>query len=76
MSPGDYNAVMGELLQFNLGDERICHTITINQDDVCEEPYEDFFSDLILDSGIQPITVVQPRAQVIINDTIEPECSK
>ena len=46
---------MGEL---NLGDERICHTITINQDDVCEELYEDFFSDLILDSGVQPITVV------------------
>ena len=64
---------MGEL---NLGDERICHTITINQDDVCEELYEDFFSDLILDSGVKPITVVQPRAQVIINDTMEPECSK
>ena len=76
VSTADYDAVMGEPLQFNQGDERVCHIITINPDNECEEPYEDFFSNLTLVSGVQPITVTQPRAQVIINDSMEPECSK
>ena len=68
---------MGEPLQFNQGDERVTHIITINQDDICEnDPYEDFFSKLTLESGVQPITVIQPRAQVIIFDNMEVECSE
>ena len=77
VSPTDYDGVANGILTFNQGDERVTHTIIINQDDICEnDPYEDLFSNLVLDSGIQPITVIRPRAQVIINDTLEPECSK
>ena len=77
VSPDDYGGVANGILTFNQGDERVTHTIIINQDDICEnDPYEDFFSNLTLNSGIQPITVIRPRAKVIINDTLEPECSK
>ena len=56
---------------------RVCHTITINQDENCENnPNEDFFSNLILASGMQPITVIREHARVIIDDNMEPECSE
>ena len=77
MSPHDYDGVMGEPLQFNQGDERITHTITINQDSECEDdPNEFLFSNLALESGVQPIAVTQRRALIIIIDDVEPECSK
>ena len=77
MSPGDYNAVSNQLLQFNVGDVRVTHTITINQDADCEtDSNESFFSNLTLVSDVQPIIVIQPRAEVIVNDDLEPECSK
>ena len=77
VSPGDYNAVANQMLVFNVGDERVTHTITINQDDECEDdPYENFFFNLALEIGMQPITVIQPHTQVIISDDTEPECSK
>ena len=77
VSPDDYVGLMGEPLQFSLGDESVTHTITIIDDDECEDdPNEDFFSNLALDSGIQPITVIQPRAHIFIIDDMEPECSK
>ena len=77
MSSDDYNAVVNQLLVFNLGDERVTHTITINQDTVCEvDPHEAFFSSLALEIGVQPIAVIQPLSQVIIDDTLERECSK
>ena len=77
MSPLDYDGVMGEPLQFNQGDEKITHTITINQDGECEDdPNEFLFSNLALERGVQPITVIQPLALVIIIDDLEPECSK
>ena len=75
-SPEDYVAVGGQSLQFNTGDTEICHTITINHDNMCEEPYEDFFSHLTLLSGVEPINVTRTPASVIINDTTEPECSE
>ena len=72
-SPEDYGAVSGQLLQFNQGDTSRCHTILINQDEICENnPNEDFFSSLAPVNDIQPITVVRQHAQVIINDF----CSK
>ena len=47
----------------------------INQDDECEtDPDENFFSNLVFDSGIQPITVIRPRAEIIIDDSNEQEC--
>ena len=77
VSPGDYTAVVNQMLQFNVGDVRVTHTITINQDDECENPpNESFFSDLALVSGVQPINLIRPRAEVIIDDNLEPECSK
>ena len=68
---------MSGQLQFNQGDQRVCNAITINQDEICENnPNEDFFSNLALASGMQPITVIRERARVIIDDNMESECSK
>ena len=61
---------------FNTGDNRQCHTVNIVNDDECEEPAEDFFSNLELVSGVPIITVIRPEAQVFIDDTGEPECGK
>ena len=72
----DYVAVANEALVFNTGDMLVCHTITIIDDNECEiDPNEQFFSDLFFVSGSQP-TIDPDRATVIINDTVEPECSK
>ena len=76
MAPADYIAVNGETLQFTAGESRNCHRITINQDRICEDPNEDFFSNIALLSGDQPISVTRTPARVIIDDTNEPECSK
>ena len=77
VSPADYVAVSGQPLQFSQGDTSRCHTITINQDGVCEDQLnEEFFSFLTLSSGIQPISVVEPFARVVILEDEEPECSK
>ena len=68
---------MNEQLVFGLGETRVCHTITITNDNICEsDPNEFFFSDLSYVSGIQPIAIDPSRAQVIIDDTNEPECGK
>ncbi|CAI8013544.1 hypothetical protein GBAR_LOCUS8570 [Geodia barretti] len=71
----DYNAVSGEIVQFNVGDTFQTHRIIINHDMMCEnDPNEFFFSNIALDSGVQPIFVIQPQATVTINDDAEPEC--
>ena len=71
----DYEAVTGEELVFNRGDTRACHNIDILQDDICESDLnETFFSDLSYVSGEQPITLSPPTAQIIIDDSDEPEC--
>ena len=71
----DYEEVIGEALVFNRGDTRVCHDIDILQDDICEsDPNESFFSNLAFSSGMQPITVFPRTAEVIIDDTAEPEC--
>ena len=71
----DYEAVIDEPLVFNPGITRVCHDIIILQDDICEsDPNEFFFSNLTLSSGMQPIIVFPPSAEVIIDDTAEPEC--
>ena len=64
-----------EELVFNRGDTHICHTIDILQDNICEyPPNENFFPDLAYVSGMQPITIAPPTAQVVIDDSDEPEC--
>ena len=76
-SPGDYDAVVNGLLTFNVGEVSKTHRIFINQDFLCEnDPNEDFFSIIELESGIQPIIVRPSRAQVIIDDSMEPDCGK
>lgn len=60
---------------FNRGDIRVCHTIDILQDSICEDdPNEHFFSDLSYVSGVLPITINPPTAEVIIDDSDELEC--
>ena len=77
VSPDDYEAVVNELIQFNVGDVRVNHTIIINQDEICEnDPDEFFFSDITFNSGMQPINVIRETATITIDDSIEPECSK
>ena len=74
VAPGDYGAVVGEQLVFNTGDARQCHTVNIVDDDNCEQPAEDFFSNLMFVSGQPLVTINRPQAQVIIDDDNEPEC--
>ena len=72
VSPSDYGSVSGQLIQFNTGDTDQTHTITIAQNDLCEnDPNEYFFSNITLVSGID---VIQPLATVFIDDTRESEC--
>ena len=75
MAGEDYVAVIRESLMFPRGTVRVCHTVTINQDDECEIlPNEFFHSDLSFDSSVGEI-IIQPHiAHVIIDDTAEPEC--
>ena len=77
VSPDDYEAVVNQLIQFNMGDVRVMHTIRINQDEICEtDPDEFFFSDITFNSGMQPINVIRETATITIDDSNEPECSK
>ena len=62
---------------FAEGATRVCHTIDILQDEMCEyPPNEFFFSDLAYVSGLLPITISPETAQVVIDDSSEAECSK
>ena len=73
---GDYIGVIDELI-FTIGETRVCHTVDICDDEECEiDQTEDFYSDLTLRRGVQPISVVPSRTQVIIIDTDEPECGE
>ena len=76
MSPDDYGGVIDQLVQFNTGDTKQTHTITIAQDLLCEDDPNEFFSNIALVSGTQPIEVIHPQARVIIDDSMEPECGK
>ena len=67
----------GEIIQFNTGDTTKTHTIFIEQDQLCEtDPIEFFLSNIVLDSGVEPILVIRPQANITIDDTLEPECGK
>ncbi|CAI8026301.1 Deleted in malignant brain tumors 1 protein [Geodia barretti] len=71
----DYVPVAGEIIQFNAGDITQTHTITINDDNDCEEnPNENFFSNFVLDRGFPDVTVTVPQATVTIDDSGEIEC--
>ena len=67
----------GQIIQFNTGDINQIHRINITQDEDCEiDPIEFFLSDIVLDSGVQPIQVIHPQANITIDDTLEPESGK
>ena len=77
VAPDDYEAVTSSVIQFNVGDIRVTHTIRINQDHICEtDPKEAFFSDIAFNTGMQPINVIRETATITIDDSAEPECSK
>ena len=76
VSGSDYVGVVDVPLMFQVGDVRVCHDVVIIDDDDCETPFEDFFSNLEYDSGEMPIIITRDRTRVIINDTAEPECGR
>ena len=73
----DYNAISGNIIQFNTGDGSKTFTITINQDSSCEDdPNKSFYSTLSLVSPTHRIILSSHRAAIHINDSLEAECSK
>ena len=75
--PDDYERVIDEVLDFAVGQTTACHIVNITDDIICEnDPNEFFFSNLVLGGGDQPIDVDPEQAQVIIDDTNEPECGE
>ena len=72
---GDYIEVNHMRLDFTVGQERVCHIVEIIDDDICEtDPMEDFFSNLVLGGGDQPISVNSSQTRVVIDDSNETEC--
>ena len=76
VSGSGYVGVIDVPLMFGVGDLRVCHDVKIIDDNDCETPYNDIFSNLEYHSGDMPIIITRPRTQVIVNDTAEPECGK
>ena len=66
--------MVGEQLVFNTGDDKQCYTVNIVNDDDCEQPAENFLSDLSYVSGQQVVTIDPNRTTVVIDDDTEPEC--
>ena len=73
--PGDYAALNGFELAFNIGDDRVCHNVTISDDNECEQPAESFLSRLSYINGEMPIIINPEEARVFIDDTNESECT-
>ena len=72
VAPIDYDGVISELV-FNTGDSRVCYTISIVDDDLCEEPSENLLAQL----RVQNENSVEYRlefTEVVIEDDAEPEC--
>ena len=66
-----------QIILFEAGNVTQSHRVQINDDNICEDqPNENFFSNIALNSGIPDIFVTEPRATVTIDDTGEDECSK
>ena len=77
MSPDDYMGVANVRLDFAVGDERVCHSVRIIDDDICEDvPHENFFSILEFGGGEQPIILHPSLVEGIIDDTNQPECGE
>ena len=77
VSPLDYGGVANVRLDFAVGDVRVCHLVSIVDDDICEiDPNENFFSNLVFGGGDHPIHADPPRTEVIIDNTNHPECGE
>ena len=50
--------------------------MTINDDNLCEQPAESFLSRLSYVSGQMPITIDPEEVRVFIDDDNEPECGE
>ena len=74
VAPSDF-VFLNAQLSFDVGDTRVCHMITIVDDDTCENPSEAFFLSLTVATG-ENIAIVLPLTQVIISDEMEPECGQ
>ena len=76
-SDGDYEALNNEIVQFNVGERMQTHTIIINDDTLCENTTETFFSSISPGKDIEHLVhLTEPTATVIIDDSEEDECSK
>ena len=73
---GDYASVNDQIIRFNTGDVTQTHRIIINDGNIaCEDnPNENLFSNIALDSDIPDISVTVSQAVVTINDSLEGDC--
>ena len=76
MSGVDYVGVEGYPIVFTTGQEQVCHTIEILDDNMCEMPFEDFVSVLEYSSGRMPIYIIQNTTTVYIDEMEEQECGE
>ena len=76
VSSSDYRSISNELLQFNTGDQRKALTVVLSQDTICERNMEDLLVQLSLHSGALPITLSHSPTTLVINDSLEMECSE
>ena len=58
---------------FNVGDSQVCYTLTVVDDNICEEPSENLFARLQARSE-NPVQFELQFTEVVIGDDIEPEC--
>ena len=76
-SGDDYEAVVGEVVHFKVGEKFKTHTITINDDIICENSTnESFFSKIALSAGTQLVSLVDSVTTVTIDDSNQAECCK
>ena len=69
--------VTSEIIQFNRGDVTHAQRIIINDDSECEDnPNENFFSNIALESGIPDISVTVPQTTITIDDSLQRDCGE
>ena len=76
VSPDDYVAISGQIIQFNVGDTSHTLTLSIANDGMCETQTESFFVRISLVSSTGSITISPSETRVFIDDVNEPECGE
>ena len=64
VSPGDYEGVSGQIIEFKTGDSNQTHNIIIHQDQNCEG-MEFFHSTITMNSGVE---ITGACTKITIND--------